>query len=119
MDLQTKNTLEALMRGLFLHCPRCGKGVTFQGLFNMLPTCSVCGLQYEKQSGESIGGMYINLGLVEVLSVTGYFLTQILFSPPFILQITFWVTFNLVFVVLFYRHARSLWAAISYLAQDR
>ena len=37
-------------------------------------------------------------------------------AAPFVLQMIFWVTFNLIFVVLFYRHSRALWVAISYLS---
>ncbi len=80
-------------------------------------TCPYCGRRYEKQSGESLGGMFINLPLVEVLSIAGYFISQAIFRPPLIFQMIFWGAFNVIFVVLFYRHSRSLWVAISYLAE--
>src|SRR5260221_7036099 len=108
-------TLKVLMRGLFLRCPNCGKGKMFHGLFHMEETCPNCGVRYERLRGESIGGMFINLGAAEFLSVGGYFLTQALFHPQFAFQVAFWVGFNLLFVILFYRHARALWVAISYL----
>jgi uncharacterized protein (DUF983 family) len=107
--------VKVLLRGLFLRCPNCGKGKMFRGLFSMEETCPFCGVRYERLRGESIGGMFINLGAAEFLSVGGYFLTQALFHPPFAYQVAFWVTFNLLFVILFYRHARALWVAISYL----
>jgi uncharacterized protein (DUF983 family) len=107
--------LRVLMRGLLLRCPSCDKGKMFSGLFTMEETCPHCGVRYERLRGESIGGMFINLGMAEFLSVGGYFLTQALFHPPFWFQIVFWIAFNLLFVILFYRHARALWVAISYL----
>jgi uncharacterized protein (DUF983 family) len=107
--------LEKLLLGLALRCPNCGKGKMFTGLFKMEKTCPYCHVRYERLSGESIGGMFINLGLAEMLSIGGYFVTQALFNPPLIFQMVFWVTFNVLFVLLFYRHSRALWVAISYL----
>src|SRR5258708_26811317 len=92
--------LKILLRGLFLRCPNCGEGVIFHGLFTMDSTCPHCHVRYERKSGESIGGMFINLPLVEILSIGGYFLTQWLFAPPAIVQVVFWGTFNIVFVLL-------------------
>jgi uncharacterized protein (DUF983 family) len=107
--------INKLLLGLALRCPNCGKGRTFTSLFKMEETCPFCHVRYERLSGESLGGMFINLGLAELLSVAGYIITDFLFHPPFQAQIAFWVIFNLLFVILFYRHARSMWVAIVYL----
>lgn len=115
---KTRYYLKILWRGLRLRCPNCGKGRIYPGwlnLFKMEQTCPHCHVRYERKYGESLGGMFINLPVVEVISIAGYFLTQWLFAPPLAFQLTFWVTFNLAFVVLFYRHSRALWIAISYL----
>src|SRR5215468_6555266 len=108
-------SIPKLLLGLRLRCPNCGQGKTFTSLFKAAETCSVCHVRFERQSGESVGGMYINLGIAEILSIGGYFVTQFLFQPPFALEVIFWITFNILFVILFYRHARSLWIAIVYL----
>ncbi|MBC6935372.1 MAG: DUF983 domain-containing protein [Chloroflexi bacterium] len=110
--------LRKLLLGLLLRCPNCGRGRLFDGLFNLFrmeATCPDCHVRYERQSGESIGGTLINLCLAEVLSVGGYFATQAAFAPPLAFQLIFWITFNIVFIVLFYRHARGLWVSIAYL----
>lgn len=107
--------LRTLLLGLSLRCPNCGKGKMFHGLFKMEPTCPYCHVRYERLSGESIGGMFINLGLAELLSIGGFFFTQFIFHPPLAFQLIFWTTFNILFVLLFYRHSRALWIAISYL----
>ncbi|MBI5667536.1 MAG: DUF983 domain-containing protein [Chloroflexi bacterium] len=112
---QLFRTLHKLLLGLFLRCPNCGRGRMFRGLFHMEPTCPYCGVRYERQSGESIGGTLINLCVAEVLSVGGYFISQAIWNPPLEFQLIFWVTFNIVFIVLFYRHARGLWVSIAYL----
>jgi uncharacterized protein (DUF983 family) len=105
-----------LWLGLMLRCPNCGKGKTFKTLFHIEKVCDHCGVRFERLSGESVGGMYINLGAAEFLSFAGYLITDILFRPPLLPEIAFWVTFNILFVVFFYRHSRSIWVAISYLA---
>jgi uncharacterized protein (DUF983 family) len=88
----------------------------FTGLFNMEKTCPHCDVRYERLSGESIGGMFLNLGLAEVISVFGFFAIQLAFNPPMLPHMLFWVAFNILFVLLFYRHARGLWVAINYLS---
>jgi uncharacterized protein (DUF983 family) len=42
----------ALRRGLQRRCPHCGRGALFSGL-DHLPTCSVCGLVYERNPGDT------------------------------------------------------------------
>ena len=101
--------------GLRLRCPNCEQGRMFTGLFKMETLCPHCGARFERLSGESIGGTLINLSLAEVLSMGGYLLTQWLFNPPLLFQLTFWVAFNLLFIVFFYRHARGLWVSVAYL----
>lgn len=109
-------TIHKLWVGLLLRCPNCERGHMFHGLFKMDETCPYCGVRYERLSGESIGGTMINLVLAEVISMGGYIITQIVFAPPLAFQLTFWITFNILFVLLFYRHARGIWASLSFLA---
>jgi uncharacterized protein (DUF983 family) len=105
-----------LLIGLLLRCPNCERGRMFRGLFRMDEKCPYCGVRYERRSGESIGGTLINLCVAEVLSVGGYFASELLFHPPLAFQLIFWITFNIAFVLLFYRHARGLWVSIAYLS---
>ncbi len=111
----SEHRLRVLWTTLRLRCPNCGRGRIFTGLFRMNETCPYCGVRYERESGESVGGMYINLGLAELLTIGGFFLVYFLYQPPFVPHLIFWLIFNIVFVTLFYRHARSLWIGISYL----
>jgi len=114
-NLSFRVAVEKLLLALFLRCPNCGKGRMFKNLFTIEQTCPVCGVRFERRSGESVGGMYINLGLAEFFSVGGFFLFQALLNPPWVPHLAFWILFNIVFVVLFYRHSRALWVAIAYL----
>ncbi|MBI1258733.1 MAG: DUF983 domain-containing protein [Chloroflexi bacterium] len=98
-----------------LRCPNCERGRIFTGLFRMNEVCPYCGVRFERESGESVGGMYINLGLAEVITIPGYFLTNALFHPPVVPLAAFWVIFNVAFITVFYRHARALWIGTTYL----
>ena len=109
-------TLRKLWVGFLLRCPNCEQGAMFTGLFTRNEMCPHCGVRFERLSGESVGGMFINLGLAEVLSLVGFFVSQLLLKPPILAQVIFWVSFNILFVVFFYRHSRAMWVAVSYLA---
>ncbi|MBX3061895.1 MAG: DUF983 domain-containing protein [Anaerolineae bacterium] len=108
-------TLHKLLVGLLLRCPNCEKGAIFSGLFTMNETCSHCGVRFERQHGESVGGMYINLIAAELITAAGFLITQLLLNPPLYGQLAFWVIFNILFVVIFYRNSRAIWVAITYL----
>lgn len=110
--------IHKLWVGLKLRCPNCEKGHTFSGLLKANTTCEVCGVRFERQDGESIGGMYINLVFAELTTIVGFFTSQALFSPPLAVQLIFWITYNVLFCVLFYRHSRSAWMAISFISGD-
>ncbi|MDX2163618.1 MAG: DUF983 domain-containing protein [bacterium] len=98
-----------------LRCPHCGIGRTFTGLFKAEPVCTHCGVRFERESGESVGGMYINLGVAEVTTLGGFFLVNALFQPPVLPHLIVWVVYNIAFVTLMYSRSRSLWIGISYL----
>lgn len=102
--------------GARLRCPNCEQGKMFSSLFRMEPVCDHCGARYERAQGESIGGTLINLVAAEMLSMGGFIVSQVLFSPPLVFQLVFWVAFNLIFILLFYRHARGMWVSVAYLA---
>ena len=108
--------LRKLVIGMLLRCPNCERGRMFTGLFAMRETCPYCHARFERQQGESIGGTLINLSFAELLSIGGFFVSEALFHPPLAFQLIFWVTFNILFVVLFYRHARGMWVAVAYLS---
>jgi uncharacterized protein (DUF983 family) len=43
----------ALLRGLRKRCPHCGKGPLFTGWAHHLERCSVCGLVFERNPGDT------------------------------------------------------------------
>jgi uncharacterized protein (DUF983 family) len=45
--------LTALRRGASKRCPHCGEGRLFSGFAHHLASCPVCGLVYERNSGDT------------------------------------------------------------------
>jgi uncharacterized protein (DUF983 family) len=105
----------ALWDGLRLHCPACHEGKMFSSYFTMRAVCARCGVRYEREQGEYIMAMYVNLLIAEALFVGGYFLSDYLFDLGMWTQFAIWAPFNLLFVVLFYPRSKGLWAACLYL----
>ena len=112
----TAEQIHKLRVGVSLRCPNCEQGRMFAGLFKMHPTCLVCGVRFERSSGESLGGMMINLVIAELLTIGGFFLSYALLRPADMTPlIVFWLAFDLLFVLAFYRPARGLWVAVTHL----
>ncbi|MBK9746996.1 MAG: DUF983 domain-containing protein [Chloroflexi bacterium] len=98
-----------------LRCPNCEQGKIFTGLFKHNKVCPVCGVRFEREDGESVGGMYINLSVAELTTVGGFFLADALWHPPFEPHLLFWVIYNVLFITIFYSRSRAMWVGISYL----
>lgn len=107
----------ALWDGLILRCPGCHQGRMFVTLFKMRRECPVCGMPFEKSSGEITGGMGINTmvtqALVIALGLLGWFT-----AIPILPLMTGVVLIALVFPILFYPISRGLWASVIYLTGD-
>lgn len=62
---------QVLLRGLRRRCPRCGEGPLFAGWNRLHESCQVCGLAFEKRSGDIWFFMYMTTaGLTGLLVVT-------------------------------------------------
>ena len=64
--------IDSLFRGLRLRYPCCGYGPLFKTTFRMHDHCSACDEKFDREPGQSLGAVYINLGLTLLLVVTGF-----------------------------------------------
>ena len=68
-------TLRALRRGWQKRCPHCGRGALFSGWAHHLDRCSVCGLIFERNRGDTwaftVIGDRLPLGALIVLLYFG------------------------------------------------
>src|SRR5262249_27539597 len=101
-----------IVSALRLRCPRCGNGPIFVGMFRMRPLCPVCGLVFEREPGYFIGSIYLNYGLTTVLMIAGYFALEKEggLGPWWCLGLC--GVFGVVFPLIFFRNARTLWLAL-------
>jgi uncharacterized protein (DUF983 family) len=53
--------IRVFVDAVLLRCPRCHQGRMFASWFRMRRVCAVCGLPFERASGEITGGMGFNI----------------------------------------------------------
>jgi len=101
--------LKLLGRALGLRCPLCGQGRLFRGWLRMNKECPHCGLTFEREPGFFLGSIYINYGLTAAIVAIAYplllFQWQVRETPLLLGAITFTV----VFPILLFPWARSIW----------
>jgi uncharacterized protein (DUF983 family) len=103
-----------LFAGLLLRCPRCEHGHMFRNGFKMYHACPVCGLEFERASGEITGGMGVNTVATCLLEVS--LAIAFVFTPwPIEWEIVVLVAAGIAFPIAFYRSSRGLWASFLYL----
>lgn len=107
----------ALIDALRLRCPRCHRGAVFAGPFKIRTECPVCGLVFERSSGEITGGMVINLVVTELIVVVVGSAYALFTDVPLFPLLTTLILFAIIFPILFYHPARSLWITILFLTK--
>ncbi len=92
-----------------LRCPACGECGVQRGWFTMKPKCENCGIIYEREPGFFLGSIYFNYGLTSLMVaiVIPILLFQQIASGPILIGSG--VAFALLFPLLFFPWARSLW----------
>ncbi|NIY72341.1 DUF983 domain-containing protein [Marivivens donghaensis] len=60
---ETRNTKDAVLKGMRLRCPNCGEGHLFSGYLKVAPACERCGLDFTPQRADD-GPAYIVILLV-------------------------------------------------------
>ena len=98
-----------LVRALVLRCPLCGQGKLFRGWLAMHKACPHCGIQFEREPGFFLGSIYINYGLTAVIAAGGYMILRFGWELPKTPLLAGAVAFSVLFPVLLFPWARSLW----------
>ena len=101
--------LKLVGRALLLRCPVCGKGPLFSGLFRVPDKCPICDAPFAREPGFFLGSIYINYGLTALIAAVSYpilMFNNIVEEPLLTIGS---LAFVVIFPILFFRHARSLW----------
>ena len=102
----------AVGRAVKLRCPRCGRGKLFRGLLRMNEQCENCGFRYERGPGYFLGSAYINYAVTAVLLTLGYVVLHFGLRMSNRALLAPLVVFCVLFPLVFFRYARSLWLAM-------
>ncbi len=100
---------QAFSRATSLKCPMCGKGSLFHGWIHMQKSCDHCNFRYERDPGYFLGSTYINYGLTTLLTTWSYIILHFVMGIDKRWLIPGLATFSIIFPLVFFRYARSLW----------
>jgi hypothetical protein len=81
----------------------------------MYDRCARCHLRFEREQGYFLGAMYINYGVTVILALIGYFALELWRPMSLTWQLALWVSFGILFPLVFFRHSRGLWLAFDYI----
>ncbi len=90
-------------------CPICAEEKLFLGSIRMRKCCSKCGFQFEREPGYFLGSTYVNYGATTLLTTWTYVVLRIGMGLPKSSLIPALAAFCVIFPVVFFRYARSLW----------
>lgn len=110
--------MRALFDGFILRCPRCHRGRMFAAGFQMHETCPVCGLPFERSTGEITGGMGINTVVTLLIVLFSGIYIGVTPSVPALPAFIVIVLVAILFPIAFYRSSRGMWASILFLTGD-
>ncbi len=111
-----ENVLLLIWRGVWLRCPRCGQGKLYRRLIplTMYDYCLHCHWRFEREEGYWTGAMAVDLVVAELL-VVAYIVILFVVGAPLVPQLVSGLLLALLFPIVFYPHARSLWMTIDFL----
>lgn len=108
-----------VIRAVRLRCPFCGQGRLFRGFYVMHSHCEACGRNFEREPGFFLGSIYFNYGLTALVVAIAYPVLLFGYEVPETPLLIGAGLFTLVFPLVFFRHARSLWLGFDQFADPR
>jgi len=81
----------------------------------MYEACPQCGLKFEREQGYFVGAIYVNYAATVLIAIPGYFILDGWTSMTLHQQLVLWITFCVIFPLLFFHHSRSLWLVLDHL----
>lgn len=90
----------------------------FERGFQMHTVCPVCGLRFERSSGEITGGMGFNIAFTLLVVIAGALWGGLNPAVPLLPLLLGLGLFALLFPIAFYRSSRGMWAGVLYVTGD-
>jgi uncharacterized protein (DUF983 family) len=103
--------LKTLTRGLRLRCPVCGESNVFQSPFRVRHHCPACRALFQREAGFFVGAIMVNVVTTEAAVMLAFGVCLLTLGGGGTLTLPVLFAVALLFPVLFYHHAWSLWLA--------
>ena len=103
---------QAVYRGMRLRCPACGRGLLFRGFFSMNAECQKCHYGFSRPPGYFLGSTYINYGVTAFVTTASYVALHFGFQWSRERLLPWMLAFCVIFPLVFFRFARSLWLSL-------
>lgn len=107
--------IQILFCGLRLICPACRHGRMYRSLTKMNVRCPVCGMIFERDTGELTGAIWINATLTCTIAVVPALYFAFFTSVPLLPLFVVIACVTSVVGTLTYRPVRGVWISILYL----
>ena len=89
MPSENKSVMKAILTGIRMRCPRCGKGKLFQSFLKFKPKCDHCGLDFS--AGDTADGPAVFIIFIAgTIVVAGAMFVELKFAPPLWVHIVLW-----------------------------
>src|SRR6059058_868718 len=111
MRRDERQITRTLLRGLRLRCPVCGLSSIFQRPFKVRHHCPACGALFQREAGFFVGAIMVNVVVTEGAVMLAFGLCLLALGGGGTLTLPVLFAVALLFPVLFYHHAWSLWLA--------
>ncbi|MDJ0929881.1 DUF983 domain-containing protein [Breoghania sp.] len=100
--LPKRNLSQAMKRGAFCRCPRCGEGSLFDGYLKVRPTCATCGEEFFHHRADDAPPYFtiLILGHILISLVLG---VEAAFRPPMWVHMAMWIPFSTITALLLLR----------------
>jgi len=110
---ETRSLAATILSGLAGRCPACGRGRMFTGYLTLVPSCSVCGLDYS--FADSGDGPAVFVILVTGFIVVGAALfVEMAYAPPYWLHALLWGPLAILLPLLLLRSFKGALIALQY-----
>ena len=97
-------------------CPNCEKGRVLKTPFTLKDVCPVCGVRFERSSGEGTGAMLLTISLMPLPVVATMFVLLLQPNAQPVPIIVGSVIAVILACLMFYPLARCLWLGVTYLS---
>lgn len=99
-------------------CPRCLRGKTFTGLWDIKQYCPVCGLEFEREPGYFLGAMYFSYGLAIITGLPTFVVLFLLGLSNMWILIVLGIQLVLSSPLLV-RYSRTMWLHMDQMVDPR